>query len=59
MSEYEQQKINYYRAYLRMHCSMLMDLTACDDYIFKLIHNDNLSNLETALRNWIQNCPKD
>ncbi len=47
---HDQQKIQHYATYMRMYYSMMVDLTASEDFIAKLIQGgDDLSQFERAL----------
>jgi len=45
-----QRKIQCYREYLKMYGSMICDLSESESFIIKLIEDDNLDIISTALR---------
>lgn len=51
-------EIQHYHVYLKMYGSMMVDLSTSEDFIDKLINNDNLTEFEQALRKKIRKAPR-
>ena len=49
-----QRKIKHYQEYLNMYGSMISDLSESESFIIRLIENDRLDDIETALRERIE-----